>query len=63
MDIEKVLERADVHWYDDPITQTRIVTSRNVNAPLTEEEQKTISRMWAIRFLPFKLEFKIGGNL
>lgn len=55
MDIELVLQRADVTWRDDPITGKRIVTCRNKEHPLTEKEKDTIRRMWSAQMI-FPLE-------
>ena len=60
MDVEEVLNRAEAHWYDDLITQKRVVVSRNTEAPLTEEEQNIIRMMWSMRN-PIPIEFRVGG--
>lgn len=43
--IENILERADVEWFIDPKSHTRIVISKS-DKPLTEDEKAMLKRMW-----------------
>ena len=64
VDIEAILERADVAWLDDYISGHRVVTSRNPGAPLTESEQNILKRMWKAQGVNLHIVFRDseGGN-
>ena len=60
--IEAILERADVEWFDDPITFRRRVISRNPKAPLTELEQAKLVRMWEAQGCKLHVSFEVEGG-
>ncbi len=55
--IVKILERADVVWYDDMLDGSRVVKSKNVDSPLTDEEKEMLKRMWEAQGLKLKVVF------
>lgn len=46
VNVEAILERADVEWFDDQVLFSRRVISRNPDAPLTDSEKDMLRRMW-----------------
>ena len=57
MNIEAVLTRADVIWFDDMVKGMRVVKSRNAEAPLTKNEQAMICLMWAAQGVQIPIIF------
>lgn len=57
-DIANSLERADVYYRRDEISQTFYIKSRNVEDPLTELEKGRISAYLGIRGFPMRIVFE-----
>ena len=56
-DIREFLERAECWWSDDVFTYTRHIRSRNLEAPLTDEEKDQIKRYLEICIFPMNVVF------
>jgi len=58
--LKAALKRADVVYVDNDITMTRFVVSRNVEAPLTDDEKTEIEERWLLckGWSAYRLEFK-----
>ena len=60
INLDDILDRADVEWYDDPFTFTRKVISRNPDAPLTDSEKDMLRRMWINQGLNYNVIFDVA---
>lgn len=63
--IESIFKRADVVWRDETNLTgfpgyTRIITSRNLSAPLTEFEKDMVRRMLKYQYYRGHVSFEVG---